>query len=168
MTHARISSVYDRQRIGRDVIISVFAMTFLMACMAVATVGLWLDLILGAALAMFVVQLFRLWRRFHSVLSWDQETVELQVEGREVAVIDWSKLADFNLRYYSTRRDRSSGWFVLALKDNAGHGFSVDTDLRDFDRFLTFAWAKARTHGLTPNRATLANLKALGLISETE
>ena len=66
------------------------------------------------------------------------------------------------LGYYSTRRDRKSGWMQLEL--GAGRArLSLDSRLDGFDRLVRFATAAAAERELELSEATAANLSALGI-----
>jgi hypothetical protein len=76
--------------------------------------------------------------------------------------IDWAMLDRMKLAYYSTRRDRKSGWMQLQL--GAGRArLSVDSRLDGFDRLVRFAAAAAAARDLALSEATAANLGALGI-----
>ena len=76
--------------------------------------------------------------------------------------IDWAELDRLKLGYYSTRRDRKSGWMQLQL--GAGRArLSLDSRLDGFDRLLRFATAAAAERDLQLSDATAANLSALGI-----
>jgi hypothetical protein len=76
--------------------------------------------------------------------------------------IDWAALDRMKLAYYSTRRDRKSGWMQLQL--GAGRArLSLDSRLDGFDRLVRFAATAAAARGLELSEATAANLSALGI-----
>lgn len=82
--------------------------------------------------------------------------------GLKRVEIDWAALDRMKLGYYSTRRDRKSGWMQLQL--GAGRArLSLDSRLAGFDRLVRFATAAAAEHGLQLSEATAANLGALGI-----
>jgi hypothetical protein len=66
------------------------------------------------------------------------------------------------LAYYSTRRDRKSGWMQLEL--GAGRTrLSVDSRLDGFERLVRHAVDVAGERNLELSEATAANLQALGI-----
>jgi hypothetical protein len=76
--------------------------------------------------------------------------------------IDWAALDRMKLAYYSTRRDRKSGWMQLQL--GAGRTrLSLDSRLEGFDRLVRRAAVAAAARGLALTDATAANLHALGV-----
>jgi hypothetical protein len=86
----------------------------------------------------------------------------LRAEGLLPREIAWAELDRFKLAYYSTRRDRSSGWMQLELGAGATR-LTVDSRIDGFDRLVHRAAETAAAHGLPLSDATAANLKALGL-----
>ena len=76
--------------------------------------------------------------------------------------IDWTALDRMKLAYYSTRRDRKSGWMQLQL--GAGRArLSLDSRLDGFDRVVRHAAIAAAVRGLDLSDATAANLQALSI-----
>lgn len=76
--------------------------------------------------------------------------------------IDWAALDRMKLGYYSTRRDRKSGWMQLQLAAGRAR-LSLDSRLDGFDRLVRFATAAAAERELELSEATAANLSALGI-----
>lgn len=94
--------------------------------------------------------------------SIDMDATALRASGLRPAVIAWDQLDLVKLAYYSTRRDRKSGWMQLQL--GAGRArLSLDSRLAGFDRLVRFATAAAAERGLQLSEATAANLGALGI-----
>jgi hypothetical protein len=86
----------------------------------------------------------------------------LRAVGLKRTEIDWAALDRMKLGYYSTRRDRKSGWMQLQL--GAGRArLSIDSRLDGFDRLVRFATAAAAARDLELSEATAANLSALGI-----
>jgi hypothetical protein len=80
--------------------------------------------------------------------------------GLSRAAIPWAALDRMKLAYYSTRRDRKSGWMQLQL--GAGRvRLSVDSRLDGFERVVRHAALAAASRNLTLSEATAANLEAL-------
>jgi hypothetical protein len=78
--------------------------------------------------------------------------------------IGWSELDRMKLAYYSTRRDRKSGWMQLKL--GAGRArLALDSRLDGFDQVVRRASAAAASRDLELTEATVANLGALGIRS---
>lgn len=87
---------------------------------------------------------------------------ELRASGFRQAVIPWAELDRVKLAYYSTRRDRKSGWMQMQL--GAGRArLSIDSRLDGFDVLARQAASVALERGLELSDATAANLQALGV-----
>lgn len=87
---------------------------------------------------------------------------ELRAFGAWSCTIVWAKLDRMKLSYYSTRRDRRSGWMQLEL-GAGGARVRLDSRIVGFDRLVRRAAEVAATRGIVLNEATLANLEALGI-----
>jgi len=86
----------------------------------------------------------------------------LRATGLRPAAIPWDRLDRMKLAYYSTRRDRKSGWMQLEL--GAGRArLSLDSRLDGFDRLVRHAAIAAAARGLQLSEASAANLQALGI-----
>jgi hypothetical protein len=87
---------------------------------------------------------------------------ELRALGLRPTTIPWSQLDRMKLAFYSTRRDRKSGWMQLEL--GAGRArLSLDSRLDGFDRLVRHAALAASERDLDLGEATAANLQALGI-----
>ena len=76
--------------------------------------------------------------------------------------IFWSELDRLRLAYYSTRRDRKSGWMQLEL--GAGRArLRMDSRIDGFEIVVRRAALAATARGLPISDSTAANLEALGI-----
>lgn len=98
-----------------------------------------------------------------------RQQVRVTVDGNGIAVsglfgvnIPWSELRAVNLRYFSTKRDKSGGWMELRL---TGHGGKIrlESTLSDFDTLVRKVAAKARDAGIAMSPASRANMAAMGI-----
>jgi hypothetical protein len=80
--------------------------------------------------------------------------------GVRRTVIPWARLDRLKLAYYSTRRDRKSGWMQLQL-GAGGARLSLDSRLEGFDRLVRHAALAAAARDLALSEPTAANLEAL-------
>jgi hypothetical protein len=87
---------------------------------------------------------------------------ELRAYGARPRTIAWGELDRLKLAYYSTRRDRKSGWMQLELAAGGVH-IGLDSRIAGFDQLVRRAAAAAAARGVRVNETTLANLEALGL-----
>jgi hypothetical protein len=76
--------------------------------------------------------------------------------------ITWNALDRMKLAYYSTRRDRKSGWMQLQLGACRAR-LSLDSRLDGFERLVRHAALAAAARNLPLSEATSANLQALGI-----
>jgi hypothetical protein len=94
--------------------------------------------------------------------SLEVSDVQLRATGLRPAVIHWSELDRMKLAYYSTRRDRKSGWMQLEL--GAGRArLTLDSRLDGFEQLARYAATAAGEGDLELSDATAANLQALGI-----
>lgn len=87
---------------------------------------------------------------------------ELRALGPRRQVISWDTLDRLKLAYYSTRRDRRSGWMQLELGSGRTR-VKLDSRIDGFDEVVRRAAAAARAHRVALSDATMANLEALGI-----
>ncbi len=76
--------------------------------------------------------------------------------------IAWAELDRLRLSYFSTRRDRKSGWMQLELAGN-GVKLSLDSRIAGFGEVVQRAADAAHERQLQVSEATAANLEALGV-----
>lgn len=102
-----------------------------------------------------------------------RQLTSIELSGDAVRVLGpaprrlaWRDLERLKLAYYAPRRSREDGWLQLTLSGTGGRPIRVDSTLSGFDRVLAQATRAARAKALPLDRATQANLVALGL-SET-
>jgi len=94
--------------------------------------------------------------------SVEMTDTELRARGLRRSTIHWDELDYMRLAYYSTRRDRRSGWMQLDLRAG-GARVRLDSRIDGFDQVVHRAAAVAATRGLPLNEATWSNLQALGI-----
>ena len=80
--------------------------------------------------------------------------------GRSIA---WPDLAQMDLRYYSTQKDKTKGWMQLILKGGDGAKISIESTLDGFDTVLEHAAVAAGRNGVALNQTTTENLAAAGI-----
>ena len=116
--------------------------------------------ILGSFAAIFAV--FGLRTALRHGTSVEMTDTELRARGLWRSTIHWAALDHMRLAYYSTRRDRRSGWMQLDL-GAGGAKVRLDSRIEGFDQVVRRAAAVASARGLALNEATWANLQALGI-----
>ncbi len=86
----------------------------------------------------------------------------LRAAGPFGARVPWGELEGLELRYYSTRRDRSRGWLQLKLAAAKGR-LRLDSDITDFAVIAARAAREAAWRGVELSESTRANLTMLGV-----
>jgi hypothetical protein len=94
--------------------------------------------------------------------SLEMTDTELRASGAWPSRISWSELDRMKLTYYSTRRDRRSGWMQLELSAG-GAKVRLDSRIAGFDRLVLRAAEVAAERGVELSDVTLDNLQALGI-----
>lgn len=74
--------------------------------------------------------------------------------------IAWTEVDTVRLRFFSTKRDRSRGWFQLVV-GGAGRRIALDSSISDFHRVVARTAAAAEANGLSLDGATADNIAAL-------
>jgi hypothetical protein len=116
--------------------------------------------VLGSFAAVFGIFGLRTVLRHRTSL--EMSDTELRAYGALRCRISWAELDRMKLTYYSTRRDRRSGWMQLELSAG-GSRVRLDSRIAGFDRLVLRAAEVAATRGVALNEATLDNLQALGI-----
>ena len=116
--------------------------------------------VLGSFAAVFGVFGLRTVLRHRTSL--EMSDTELRAYGALRCRINWAELDRMKLAYYSTRRDRRSGWMQLELRAG-GSTVKLDSRIAGFDRLVQRAAEVAASRGVALNEATLDNLQALGI-----
>jgi hypothetical protein len=116
--------------------------------------------VIGGFAALFGAFAIRTALRHGTRLEVDETGV--RAVGLSQTAIPWAALDRLKLAYYSTRRDRKSGWMQLQL--GAGRArISLDSRLEGFERLVRHAALAAAARDLPLTEATAANLDALGI-----
>ena len=131
-----------------------------LAILSTVSVGSVAAVVLGGFAAIFGAFAVRTALRHGTSL--EATASELRATGLRQAVIPWDRLDRLRLAYYSTRRDRKSGWMQLQLAAGRTR-LSLDSRLDGFDRVVRYAVAAAAERGVVLTDATAANLQALGV-----
>jgi hypothetical protein len=130
------------------------------ALFATTPVGSVPAVLLGGFAAIFAV--FGLRTALRHGTSLEMTETELRIRGPWSGTIAWDQLDRLKLAYYSTRRDRTSGWMQLEL-GASGRRVRLDSRIGGFDRVVKRAAVAATARGIALNEATFANLESLGI-----
>jgi hypothetical protein len=98
-----------------------------------------------------------------------RQRVRVTLDGNGIAVsgffgarIPWSELRAVDLRYFSTKRDKSGGWMELRLSGRDGR-INLESSLSDFDTVVRRVSAAARREGIEMSAASRTNMAAMGI-----
>ncbi len=94
--------------------------------------------------------------------SIEMTDAEIRAHGLVERRIAWAELERLRLAYFSTRRDRKSGWMQLELSGGGGK-LSLDSRIAGFGEVVRRAADAAAENHLQVSEATAANLEALGV-----
>jgi len=109
-----------------------------------------------------------LFAAFGCVTALKQATaIRLDAEGVRcigplVRTIRWNELQRVDLRYYSTKKDRSDGWMQLTIRGK-GSSIRIESTIEGFSDLVAAAAGAAARQGLAISEASQANMEALGL-----
>jgi len=86
----------------------------------------------------------------------------IAVSGLFGARIPWPELRAVDLRYFSTKRDKSGGWMELRLTGQKGK-IRLESTLTGFDAVVREVAVQARRNGLDISPASRTNMAAMGI-----
>lgn len=118
-------------------------------------------IMLGGTSLLFFWFLLRIVERLFTRISVTETA--LSIHGWRHRQLDWTDLSDVRMRYYSTRRDRSNGWFQLALRGQGRQRLVLESGITDFDQLAEHAAWQAKQRGLTLDDATIENMLNIGV-----
>lgn len=151
---------YPTSAMAGDYLRAAAGLVPITAIFTTVSVGSVSAVILGGFAAIFGAFAIRTALRHGTSL--EVSDVELRAVGLRSATIPWDRLDRMKLAFYSTRRDRKSGWMQLQL-GAGGTRLSLDSRLEGFDRLVRHAATVAADRGLELSDATAANLQALNV-----
>ena len=159
---------YPRDAMMKDYLQAGAGTVIFGAPLIFAASNIYLLVILGGIVALFLGFGFSTWRRHQSVIIVTEDGIGM--EGARNAGISWRGVDRVELRYFSTRRqrgredrgDEGSGWMQLRL-DGEGVVLRIDSALEGFDQVARRV-AEAIDHfDLATTPATKGNFAALGM-----
>jgi hypothetical protein len=111
-------------------------------------------LLLGGLGLLFAVFALRTFIRQRSRFLLDE--VGIRVAGPFRQQVAWKDVGEVRLRFYSTWRDRTSGWMQLGVKGK-GTAIRIDQAIDGFEQIARTTFVMARKHGITLDAATMQN-----------
>jgi hypothetical protein len=148
---------YSPRALNADFLRTGIGLVCCLVPLAAVDSGLFVTLVFAIPAALFAVFGLRTWRN-------RAITVRVNAAGISTAStnIPWRDLAGVKLSYFSTRRDRESGWMQLTLR--AKHGkIALNSALEDFDTVCRATFEAARSFDIELTDASARNFAALGL-----
>jgi hypothetical protein len=119
----------------------------------------WIAVLLGGLAILFAVFGWRTLERQRTRILVDEAGIAVAGPHRRQAA--WNAIEAVQLRYYSTKRDRSNGWMHLRLESPGGR-IRIDSTIDDFGTIAQHAAAAVRSRELPVDEVTRANFRALG------
>jgi hypothetical protein len=158
---------YPRATLWADYVRAAAGVVLCGGPLVVLNVNRWMGIVLGAGFLLFLLFLLRtaLRQRTRYVLADDT----LCADGPAGTLVEWNRLDRLKLSYYSTKRDRTSGWMQLSVGSVGGRTIKIDSALDGFYDIVTRAATAAEANGLELGAATRANLRSMGIaVAELE
>lgn len=134
--------------------------------------NVYVTVILGGIVLMFLGFGWTTWRRHKSVITVTDDAI--QSEGAKAARISWRGVDRVELRYFAARRVRNRddrgqegrGWMQLRL-DGEGAVLKIDSALEGFDQLARRVAEATQRYGIKTAPATKSNFAALGLAPDS-
>ena len=152
--------IYPASAMAGDYLRAAAGLVPASALFATGPVGGLATAVLGGFVTIFAV--FGLRTMLRHATSLVMTDSELRAQGVSRRTIVWADLERMKLAYYSTRRDRKSGWMQLELA-GGGARLGLDSRIGGFDQVVRRAAVAAAARGVVLSEATVANLEALGV-----
>jgi hypothetical protein len=152
--------VYPSQAMVGDYLRAAVGLVPTAALFATVSISAVPATILGGFAAIFAV--FGLRTVLRHGTSLEMTEAELRARGGWHRTLAWAELDRMKLSYYSTARDRRSGWMQLELR-GGGVRLGLDSRIEGFDQVVRRAAEAAAARDLALNESTVANLESLGI-----
>lgn len=152
---------YPRPTLLADYVRAATGVVLCGAPLLLLDVNRWLGVLLGAGFVLFGLFFLRTALRQRTRYLLGPDT--LCADGPAGTLVEWNRLDQLKLSYFSTKRDRSDGWMQLAVRSVGGRTVKVDSSLDGFYDIVERAARAAETTGLELSTATRANLRSMGL-----
>ena len=151
---------YERGALLGDYARAIFGLLLTGAPLLAVEASSVMTVILGAMAALFAAFGLKTLLRQRTRVMLDDDGVGVQALGlRRLA---WAELNGLKLSYYTTRRDRQSGWMQLTLGGPGGR-LRFDSALQHFPALVARALEAALARELALSASTRANLAAMNI-----
>tara|TARA_B100001123_G_scaffold384223_1_gene456856 strand:- start:1322 stop:1822 length:501 start_codon:yes stop_codon:yes gene_type:complete len=152
---------YDRPGLIGDLIRAALALAVTGLPLVFLALHPVLLVMLGGTSLLFLWFLLRIIERLFTRISVTETA--LSIHGWRHRQLDWADLSDVRMRYYSTRRDRSNGWFQLILRGQGRQQLVLESGITDFDQLAEHVAWQAKDRGLRLDDATIENMLNIGV-----
>lgn len=151
---------YPRRALLKDYFGAVIGLTVFGAPALFVKLSSVMVALLGGLGLLFAVFALRTFIRQTSRIVVDDTGI--RVAGPVPQRLAWKDVTEVRLRFYSTWRDRTSGWMQLGVKGK-GKAIRIDQAIDGFQQLAGSTFALAMREGITPDAATIQNAEALKL-----
>ncbi len=151
---------YHRRDIHADLLRAGLGLVACVVPMFFLEPGATATYVLALPAALFALFGARTFTNARTVVLLDENGI--RAEGGHTADIRWDDLSDVRLSYFSTRRDRESGWMQLKLKGQKGT-LGLHSTLDGFEDVCRAAFRATQARGLELTEASARNFAMLGL-----
>lgn len=155
-----VTYAYPIGQVLRELAGAVIGVTFFGAPLLFVKQSSVIFLALTLVIALFAVYGFRAILRQQQAFRLTDAGLERT--GINPRRIDWNTLNRVQVRYYSTRRDRTAGWLQMIV-NGGGKSVRVDSALIDFDVFASEVIARAVQNDASLDGTTIQNCLAAGI-----
>lgn len=151
---------YSPRALNADLLRAGIGLVCCLVPLAFVDFGAVVTLIFAIPAALFAIFGLRTWRNRAITVRVDADGIS--TEGPGATSIAWRDLASLKLSYFSTRRDRESGWMQLKLRAQTG-AIALNSSLENFDTVCRATFEAARSFDIEMSDASARNFAALGL-----
>jgi hypothetical protein len=166
---ARLSSAdlrYPRHTLWADYARAGAGVVLCGAPLLLADVNRWVAVLLGAGFVLFSLFLGRTVLRQLTRFRLGSDT--LCADGPAGSIVEWERIDRLKLGYYSTKRDRTSGWMQLSVGSSGHRLVRIDSSLDGFHDIVERAAHAAEAHQVELSAATRANLRSMGIVVSSQ
>lgn len=151
---------YSPRALNADLLRAGIGLFCCLVPLAAVDFGAVMTLVFAIPAALFAIFGLRTWR--HRTVTVHLDADGISTEGPGATSIAWRDLTGLKLSYFSTRRDRESGWMQLKLHAQTGT-IALNSALEDFDDICRATFEAARSFDIEMSDASARNFAALGL-----
>jgi hypothetical protein len=155
---------YERGAIIKDYVMGGAGLAIVAIPLISTDLGSWMLTIFGGLATLFTVYLLRTFIRSRTTIEVDE--VGVRAHGPLPKALPWDEVAELELKYFSTRRDKKGGWMQLIMGDGSKAGakrINLESSIDAFHEVALAAGEAAERNGLSLSETTTDNLRALSV-----